>query len=750
MKRILALLLLCTLPLFAAEQPVETDPRLHSDGKGWKLNQAAVKDPKRPRVLLIGDSILSGYMAHVIKALEGRAYVDAWVNPYCQGGHLNNTVLPEVLAKGPYDVVHFNMGLHGWQEGRIKPGTFEPLTKGYVEAIQAKLPKAKIIWASSTPVLLEGDEKKLDPVINGTIVEHNRMAAKVMAECGVPVSDFYSLLVEKLELARGGKDKFHWTPPAYTLLGNKCVESVSQALGIATEPAAQDVVIYGGTPGGIAAAVSAARMGREVKLVEYHQHIGGMTTSGLGKSDIENRAMIGGLFKEFVAGVHQHYIAKYGAEHEITRLCQEGYYYEPHVAEAVLESLIAIEKKITVLKGWRLKAAEVSENKLRGITIIHRQTNSEQRLTARVFLDATYEGDLYAAAGAKFRLGREPREAFDEPHAGVVYFDYQAREFLTGTTGKGDDSLPAYTYRLCLTKDLNNAARLTAPPPGYDRRDYVGYFDDLKAGRLAGPKVFKPGRGYNPKHFDTLVRALSVADIPNNKCDVNINPRPLGFPFPEENRGYLEGDEATRERIRQRHRSLVLGLLWFLQNDPEVPESHRELAREMHLPKDEFADNDHFPWQLYVREGRRLIGEYTLTQHDITGKGQNPKHHADSIAVGEFPIDSFPCRKRQPDDTLVLEGYLGMLDYITRPYEIPYRILIPEKIDGLIVPVAASTTHVAFSSIRMEPTWMALGQAAGVAAHLAIEEGVEPRAVSISALQTHLLNQGQVIRHAKR
>jgi hypothetical protein len=515
------------------------------------------------------------------------------------------------------------------------------------------------------------------------------------------------------------------------------------------QSAAQDIVIYGGTPGGITAAISAARLGREVTLVEYHDHLGGMTTSGLGKSDIENRAMIGGLFKEFVAGVHQHYLTKYGPLHESTKLCQDGYYAEPQVAEKVFEAMLAKEPKITVWKGWRLKAAQVTENKLRGITLVNRRNGDEKPLTAKVFVDATYEGDLYAAAGAGFRLGRESKADFDEPHAGVVYFDYQSREFLPGTTGEGDDALPAYTYRLCLTKDPANAMRMTAPPPGYDRRDYLGYFDDLKTGRLAGPKVFKPGRGYNPKHFDTLVRALSVADIPNHKCDVNINPRPLGFPFPEENRGYIEGDEATRERIRQRHRSLVLGLLWFLQNDPEVPESHRALANEMHLPKDEFTDNGHFPWQLYVREGRRLVGEYTLTQHDITGKGQEPKHHADSIAVGEFPIDSFPCRKRQPGDTLVLEGYLGMLDYITRPYEIPYRILIPEKIDGLIVPVAASTTHVAFSSIRMEPTWMALGQAAGVAAHLAIQNRVEPRTVPNNGLQSLLTSQGQVIRHTK-
>lgn len=509
---------------------------------------------------------------------------------------------------------------------------------------------------------------------------------------------------------------------------------------------AQDVVVYGGTPGGIAAAISAARMGRDVTLVEYHGHLGGMTTSGLGKSDIENRAMIGGIFKEFVAAVHRHYVTTYGPDHENTKLCHEGYYYEPHVAEGVFTSLLARQPTITVINSWRLKSAQVESRKLQGITLVNRQSGEERLLAAKVFIDASYEGDLYAAAGAKFRLGRESRDEFGEPHAGVVYFDYQDRAFLPGATGAADDRLPAYTYRLCLTKDLANAHRMTKPPAGYDRADYIGYFDDLKAGRLAGPKVYKPGRGYNPAHFDTLVRALSVTDIPNQKTDANINPRPLGFPFAEENRGYVEGDDATRQRICARHRSLALGLLWFLQNDPEVPAEHRRLANELHLPKDEFMDNGHFPWQLYVREGRRLVGEYTLTEQDITGKGQGPKRYHDSIAVGEFPIDSFPVRKRQPGDTVVLEGYLGMLDYITRPYEIPYRIMMPQQTDGLIVPVAASTTHVAYSSIRMEPCWMALGQAAGVAAHLAIENRVEARAVPIGKLQSQLKQQGQVLR----
>ena len=529
-----------------------------------------------------------------------------------------------------------------------------------------------------------------------------------------------------------------------------CLALLFLSPSIASLKAGQaDIVVLGGTPGGIASALSAGRTGRQVLLVAYHHHLGGMMASGLGKSDIENRAMIAGVFQEYIGRVDDHYISTYGRDHKNTKLCRDGYYYEPSVAEAVLEGMLAEVPTIKVLKGWRLDSAQVQNDRLSAIDILHRETADQQTLRAQVFIDATYEGDLYAAAGAEFRLGREARDEFDEPHAGVIYFDYQKKKVLAGTTGAADDRLPAYTYRLCMTTDPNNAFRLTEPPPDYDRENYTAYFDDLRAGRLDAPKSFKPGRGYNPKHFGTLVRALSVTELPNNKTDVNINPRPLGFPFPEENRGYATGSEETRQQICQRHRNLTLGLLWFLQNDDEVPAEHRKLANELHLPKDEFRDNGHFPFQLYVREARRLAGEYTLTEHDITGEGLQPRRHHDSIAIGEFPIDSFPCRKRQPDDTAVLEGYLGMLDHITRPYEIPYRIMIPKRIDGLIVPVAASTTHVGYSSIRMEPTWMALGQAAGIAARLAVGNNVPPREVSIPELQRVLVEQGQVFRHAQ-
>ena len=227
MRTLLCLLLALTASGAGLPAPVETDKRVQSDGKGWRLEKAVIKDAKLPRVLLIGDSILNGYQGQATKLLAGKANVDLWVNPYNQSEHVNK-LLAEVLTNGPYDVVVFNMGLHGWQEGRIKPGTFEPLMKGYVEVLKAKLPKAKLLWASSTPVTVKGKPTEINAEINPNIIEQNRMAAKVMAEMGVPVVDFYALLIDKRELARG--DMFHWTGPAYALIAQAAVDAIHREL----------------------------------------------------------------------------------------------------------------------------------------------------------------------------------------------------------------------------------------------------------------------------------------------------------------------------------------------------------------------------------------------------------------------------------------------------------------------------------------------------------------------------------------
>lgn len=506
-----------------------------------------------------------------------------------------------------------------------------------------------------------------------------------------------------------------------------------------------DIIVIGGTPGGIAAAIAAARLGRTVALAEYHAHIGGMTTSGLGKSDIEDRRMIGGLFTEFVDRVRDHY-AGTGNGEDIA-LCRNGYYYEPSVAEHCLDAMVAAEPGITLLRSHRLDSAATGNGSITAVTLTDRITGERRDLSARAFVDATYEGDLYAAGGAGFRIGRESRDDLGEPHAGAIYYDYENNRILPGTTHAGDHRLPAWTFRLCLTTDTANAVPLTAPPEGYDRALFLPYLADLAAGRLSGPRRLVPGRGYYPAHFDTPVRALSVAEIPGGKVDANINPRPLAFPFPEENEGYLQAGWDRRERITRRHRAITEGLLWFIQTDPDIIPAHRKLAQQYHKPADEFTDNGNFPWQLYIREGRRLRGLYTLSEHDVaeTGRTDHCRRHADAVAVGNFPIDSFPVRKRQPGDTKVLEGYLGMLESITRLYQIPYRIMIPETLDGVIVPVAVSASHVAFSTVRMEPTWMALGQAAGTAAHIALDLGCALRDVPADVLQPALVRAGQVI-----
>jgi len=504
-----------------------------------------------------------------------------------------------------------------------------------------------------------------------------------------------------------------------------------------------DVVVYGGTPGGIAAAISAARLGRTVTLVSYQRHLGGMTASGLGRSDIETHEAIGGFFREFVGNVYRYYVGKYGEQSENVRQCNHGYFCEPAVAEHVFDELVAAEPRIRILRNNRLEEVLRAANRVTGIRVRDRDTQALTELRGGIFIDASYEGDLAAYAGAAYRVGRESRADFNELHAGVVYLDPKTRSFLPGSTGEGDDRIGAYTFRLCLSYDEANSYVLTSPPPDYQRARYTGYFDDLKAGRMSTA----PAHPEVPPYANTMLRAFTLSPLPNRKIDANLYAGLLGYPFPEENYGYPDASWAEREKITERIRNITLGLLWFLQNDPEIPAEQRQMARRYNLAKDEFTDNGHFPWQLYVREARRIVGLYTLSENDVTvgpSRGR-ARIHGDSITAGEYPIDSMPVRKRQPGDDVVLEGYLLMLRNITRPYQIPYRIIVPERVEGLLVPVAASTTHIAFSSIRLEPTWMAMGQAAGVAAHLALQSGVSLRDVDIDRMQRILLDQGQVL-----
>ncbi|MCC7497383.1 MAG: FAD-dependent oxidoreductase [Bryobacterales bacterium] len=513
------------------------------------------------------------------------------------------------------------------------------------------------------------------------------------------------------------------------------------ALALATAAGASsavnfDVVVVGGTPGGIATAIAAARLGHTVALTEYHNHLGGMSASGLGKTDIETKEAIAGLFLEFVGRIRAYYVNKYGEGSENVKLCRDGYYYEPSVAEAVFDRMVAGENNITVFRYHVLEEAIRSGRSVTGVRLRNRKNGAVVELGGKVLVDATYEGDLSAFAGARYRTGRESRAEFNELHAGVVYQNPRTRAFLAGTTGEGDKKIQAYTYRLCLTNDPANSYVLKQPPPGYNRANYTEYFDDLKSGRMShGPNA------------GTIVRAFSIAPIPNRKFDANMFPATLAYPFAGLNYDYPEAGWARREQISEKLRNLTLGLLYFMQNDPEVREDQRKLARTYNLPRDEFTDSSHFPWQLYVREARRIECEYTLTENDLSlaPNSKRPPIHRDSISAGEYPFDSMPA-ERVPDETrTILEGYLLMMRNITRPYQLPYRIMVPKEVEGLLTPVPVSATHIAFSSVRLEPTWMALGQAAGVAAHLAITGNQRLRDLRPERIQRLLLANHQVL-----
>lgn len=497
-----------------------------------------------------------------------------------------------------------------------------------------------------------------------------------------------------------------------------------------TAAAVSDVIVIGGTPGGVAAAVVAARLGHSVTLVEHHARIGGMAASGLGWSDIEDRRLVQGFFREFVDRVRAHYVAAHGPDSSQDALCKDGYHYEPKVAESVLRSFVAELPQITLLTSHTLVDATMQANRPVAVRVRDRRTGDVRTLRGKVFVDATYEGDLIAATGAEFRLGRESRDEFGEPHAGEIYADLKGRRL--GGSGHGDDHLPAYTFRLPLTDDPANRIPLTEPPAGYDRSRYVGYLDSLRGGRFG---------------TDLFNIAFTLRELPNAKVELNMKPWSVGFAFLEENIGYIPGDWAERERITARIRDLTLGLLWFVQTDAAVPEKIRARGSRYGLCRDEFADSGHFPFQLYVREGRRLVGEYTLSERNVSEQPGivSERRHPDAVAAGDYPIDSFPTSRRKFADQVLPEGYLSMLRDITRPYQYPYRIMVPKRVDGLIAPVPASATHVAFSAIRMEPTWMALGQAAGIAAHLAIAGGTEIRRVPIADLQRILREQGAVM-----
>ncbi|HWB98995.1 MAG TPA: FAD-dependent oxidoreductase, partial [Bryobacteraceae bacterium] len=480
-----------------------------------------------------------------------------------------------------------------------------------------------------------------------------------------------------------------------------------------------------------------ARNGVRAALIEPSQHVGGMVSGGLSHSDIGDSTVIGGISREFFERVGRHY----GKPVQ--------WNLEPKVAEAAFRELLQ-EAKVPVFYGHRLKekgGVVMEQRRVRRIL-----TENGASFCAAVFADTSYEGDLIGQAGVSYTWGRESTKDYGEPLAGVRgrqrkdhHFNVRVSPFAPdgsllpevfagpkGNLGDGDRRVQAYTFRMCLSDQPEN--RVAFPkPPGYDRRRYELLQRLIDA--LAADHGHPPG----------IRELMIISPLPNHKFDINsfggfsIDHIGASWDYPTAN-------YPRRAEIWQDHRAYEAGFFYYLANDPKVPAELRHAVNAYGLAKDEFTDNQNWPYQLYVRESRRMIGEYVMTQKDIQDEITKP----DSIGMGSYQSDSHHVvRVATPDGAVENEGEM----YVpVKPYEIPYRILLPkrEQASNLLSPVSFSATHVTYSTVRMEPQYMILGQASGTAAALAIRSHKSVHDIDVNRLRQMLVDQKAILAYPKK
>ena len=516
------------------------------------------------------------------------------------------------------------------------------------------------------------------------------------------------------------------------------------------------MVVYGGTSAAVTAAVQVRRMGKSVVMVSPDRHLGGLSSGGLGWTDTGDKSVIGGLAREFYHRIWLHYEdpeawrwqrrSEYGNRGQGTPAVDGAqrtkWIFEPHVAEEVFEDLLA-EHGIDVRRDeWldRGSGVHVEGGRIRSIA-----TESGERFAGSAFIDATYEGDLMAAAGASYTVGREGTDSYGEEWAGVQkdarhhghFFPHGVDPYVTpgdpasgllprispeppGKNGSADHRIQAYCFRLCLTRVPEN--RVPFPrPEAYDSSQYELIL-----------RVFATGWRETFRKFDP---------IPNGKTDTNNH-----GPFSTDNIGmnyaYPEASYQARKAIVAEHETYQKGLLYFLANDRRVPADVREEFAQWGLARDEFTENGNWPYQLYIRESRRLLGEFVMTEHECLAKRAVP----DSVGMGSYAMDSHNVQRYVTADGLVQnEGDIGVKPL--RPYGIAFGSLKPrrQEVANLLVPVCVSASHIAYGSIRMEPVFMILGQSAATAAVLAIEEGVAVQDLEYDKLRDRLLADGQIL-----
>ncbi len=517
-----------------------------------------------------------------------------------------------------------------------------------------------------------------------------------------------------------------------------------------------DIIIYGGTAAAVVAAVQATRMDKTTIIVSPDSHLGGLSAGGLGYTDTGNKAVIGGLSREFYQRVFQHYEkpeawkwqqrSEYGNKGQGTPAIDGDlrtmWIFEPHVAEMVFEDFVKDHHIIVHRDEWLKREGGVTVENGRVTTF---ETLSGKKYRGKMFLDATYEGDLMAAAGVSYHVGREANSVYNEEwngvQVGVLHHHHWFKEDISpyvvpgdpssgllprisgedpGEKGTGDQKIQAYCFRMCLSNHPDNRVPF-AKPANYDPGQY-----ELLA------RVYEKGWDGTFRKFDP---------IPNRKTDTNNH-----GPFSTDNIGMnYDYPEATYERRRQiirEHEEYQQGLMHFLANDPKVPEAVREEMSQWGLAKDEFVDNGHWPHQIYVREARRMIGSFVMTENEVLAKKPVPQ----PVGMGSYTMDSHNVQRYvKPDGYVQNEGDIGVK--VPRPYQIDYRSLIPKKeeCENLLVPICVSSSHIAFGSIRMEPVFMILGHSAAAAAALCIDQEIAVQDLSYEDLKKQLLADQQIL-----
>jgi hypothetical protein len=493
-----------------------------------------------------------------------------------------------------------------------------------------------------------------------------------------------------------------------------------------------DICVYGGTAGGVAAAVQAARMGKKVVLLEFGNHLGGMTSGGLGQTDIGNKAAIGGISREFYQRVGR----KYGKD--------EAWTFEPHVAERVLFEMIN-ETRVPVYFQSRLDRVTKQGARIAEITM-----EDGRVIRAGEYIDATYEGDLMAQAGVSYAVRREANSTYGETLDGVRavtpkhQFVVPVDPFVIpgkpesgliplvqsgdgGTPGEGDKSVQAYNFRLVLTRDPANQ-RPILPPADYSPLRY-----ELLA------RYLQAWSG-STKKSPTLGELMHIQMMPGGKTDINNNGG-VSTDYIGANYAYPNADYATRARIWKEHEDYTRGFLHFLATDTRVPANIRQEMRSWGLTRDEFVESGGWPHQLYVREARRMISSYVMTEKNC----RESLELADPVGLAAYTMDSHNCQRLAKNGHAENEGDVQVGGF--PPYPIAYRAIVPKEseCENLLVPVCLSASHIAYGSIRMEPVFMVLGHSAAVAASMAIDEKVSLQQIRIPELKETLLAQKQIL-----